>query len=212
MATSVEGYLTDGCGRCELGGTPECKVHQWTEELMLLRKIVQDCGLTEKVKWGAPTYTLKGKNVLMIAAFRNYCCISFFKGVLLNDENGLLVQPGPNSQAVRLLKFTKVEQISEIEMEIRDLIRQAIENETSGRKIEFKSDPEPMPEELKEKLERDPVFRSAFEGLTPGRQRGYVLYISQAKQSGTRKSRIEKCAPLIMMGIGLHDRYKGKRG
>ena len=208
MNPKVDKYLIDGCMRCELGGTPDCKVHNWTSEFELLRKIVLDCGLTEDLKWGMPCYTLDEKNVLMISAFKEYCCISFFKGTLLTDTKNLLKKPGENSQAVRLFKFTSTDEIIKIEAEIKDYIFEAIEVERAGLQIVFKKNREPIPEELENKFDEDPVFKSAFDALTPGRQRGYILYISAPKQSGTRISRIEKCTEKIFRGEGLHDKYK----
>ena len=195
------------CGRCNLGGTPNCKVHTWTDELIFLRKIVTGFDLNEDSKWGVPCYTLKGKNVLMISAFKNYCCISFFKGALLKDTKNLLVKPGPNSQAARLLKFTALSEIENIEDEIKGYIHQSIEIEKAGLKVKFESNPEKRPKELEARFENDPQFKTAFESLTPGRQRGYILYFSQPKQTKTVESRIDKCTPMILSGIGLHDKY-----
>ncbi|RAI87985.1 YdeI/OmpD-associated family protein [Algoriphagus yeomjeoni] len=206
MNTSAEAYFSEGCGRCQLGGTPQCKVHSWTEELSLLRKLILDSGLNEEAKWGVPTYTFQKKNVLILAAFKEYCSISFFKGALLSDEHKILVKPGENTQAGRLIKFTDVKKIKELKAVIKAYIFEAIEIEKEGLVVEFKKNPEPIPEELKTKLENDPVFKSAFEALTPGRQRGYILYFSAPKQSITRESRIEKFAPKILEGIGLNDR------
>ncbi len=211
MNKSVDDYFLNGCGRCPMGGTPDCKVHQWTPELKLLRKIVGGCGLTEESKWGVPCYTYEGKNVLMICALKEYCCISFFKGSLLSDNKTLLAKPGPNSQAVRLFKFRDVEEIVKIQQDIKTYILESIELEKVGKKVPFKKNPEPIPEELAEKLESDPNFKTAFESLTPGRQRGYILHIAQAKQPKTRIARIERCAPMILNGIGLHDNYKSKK-
>ena len=211
MTNSVDAYLIEGCGRCPLGGTPDCKVHQWTAELELLRTIVLDCGLTEEVKWGVPCYTFRKKNVLIVSAFIEYCSISFFKGALLSDANNLLVKPGEHSQAARLMKFTNIEEVKEIEADIRACVHEAIEVEKAGLKVNFKKNPEPLPEELEKKFEENPVLKTAFEGLTPGRQRGYILYFSAPKQSKTRESRIEKCVGKILNGEGLHDKYKAKK-
>jgi uncharacterized protein YdeI (YjbR/CyaY-like superfamily) len=211
MNQSVENYLLEGCGRCELGSTPDCKVHQWTKELELLRMFVLECGLTEECKWGVPCYTYKDKNVLMISALKEYCCISFFKGVLLADQSSILEKPGDNSQAVRLIKFRDVKAIKAIESELKAYIHEAVEVEKAGLKVAFKKNPEPLPEELENRFEEDPMFKSAFEALTPGRQRGYILYFSQPKQSKTRLSRIEKYTAMILNGEGLHDKYKGMK-
>jgi len=208
MNKSVDNYFIEGCGRCPLGGTPDCKVHSWTSELEMLRKIVLNCSLTEETKWGAPCYTYQNKNILMVSALKEYCCISFFKGSLLSDDKNLLVKPGPNSQAVRLFKFKNIKEIIKIEDDIRAYIFESIEVEKAGIKIPFKKNPESIPEEFEAKLENDPILKTAFEALTPGRQRGYILHFSQPKQSKTRISRIEKCEPMILSGIGLHDKYK----
>ncbi len=202
----VDLYLEDGCGRCTYYKTPECKVHRWTTELTLLRKIVIDCGLTEDYKWSQPCYTFKGKNVIMVTAFKDHAVLSFFKGVLLKDSHKLLVSPGVSSQANRQFRFTKASQIIEQEAIIRSYIFEALEIEKAGLKVEFKRDPETMPEELLDKFEEFPDFKTAFEALTPGRRRGYILHFGQPKQSVTRTSRIEKCMPKIFEGKGFLDR------
>jgi len=211
MNKSVDNYFIEGCGRCPLGGTPDCKVHRWTRELELLRKIIQETGLTEESKWGAPCYTFQNKNVLMLSALKDYCCISFFKGALLSDEKNLLVKPGPNSQTARLFKFKDLDEIVQIENDIKAYIFESIEIEKAGLTIPFIKNPEPIPEELEMKFNKDQVFKTAFEALTPGRQRGYILHFSQPKQSKTRLARIEKCTPMILNGIGLNDKYKSMK-
>lgn len=208
MNTSVDNYFIEGCGRCPLGGTTDCKVHTWNKELTLLRKIVLDCGLKEDCKWGVPCYTFQDKNVLLISAFKAYCCISFFKGSLLSDPKQLLEKPGPNSQAVRLFKFKDIHEIQTIESVIKAYIFESVEVEKAGLEVAFNKNPEPIPEELERKFEEDPFLKTSFEALTPGRQRGYILYFSQPKQSKTRVSRIEKCTSMILSGLGLHDSYK----
>ena len=207
----MKNYLLEGCGRCPLGGTSDCKVHNWIKELELLRMIVLDCGLIEECKWGVPCYTFQNKNVLIISAFKDYCSISFFKGALLSDTEGLLSRPGKNSQAARLFKFTNISSIKEIEADIKIYIYEAVEVEKAGLKVNFKKNPEPIPEELEKKFEEDPMLKSAFESLTPGRQRGYIIYFSAPKQSITKESRIEKCIGKILNGEGLHDKYKRKK-
>ena len=210
-ARNVDDYLAEGCGRCPLGGTADCKVHDWEEELQYLRRIILDSGLTEEVKWGVPCYTLQGKNVLLLSAFKHYCSISFFKGALLDDPKGILVKAGPNSQAARLLKFTNMEEVKAVEADIPSYLFEAIKVQKAGLKVEFKQNPEPVPEELQQKMEEDAVFKAAFEALTPGRQRGYILHFSQPKQSKTRVSRIESCTPKILNGEGLHDTYTSRK-
>ena len=211
MTTQVDQYLLQGCGRCPLGGTPECKVHRWTAELELLRMLVLESGLKEEAKWGVPCYTYKQKNVALVSAFNDYCAISFFKGVLLDDPQALLQKPGPNSQASRLLKFTSLEEIEHVAPHINALLQHAIEVEEAGLKVEFIRNPEPLPEELEQKFAEDPTLKTAFEALTPGRQRGYILFFSAPKQSKTRVARIEKSVGKILNGEGLHDKYQRKR-
>lgn len=206
MNTDVDLYFTEGCGRCPLGGTPDCKVHNWTEELKHLRKIILECGLTEESKWGVPTYTYQHTNVLVLAALIDYCAISFFKGALLNDSHEILSKPGENTQAARLIKFTSTSKVSKLKNELKAYIFEAIEVEKAGLKVEFVKKPEPIPREFQLKLDADPKLKKAFEALTPGRQRGYILFFSAPKQSKTRESRIEKSIPKILDGQGMNDR------
>jgi uncharacterized protein YdeI (YjbR/CyaY-like superfamily) len=202
----IDAYLADGCGRCPLGGTPECKVHDWQPELKLLRKIVLGCGLTEELKWKVPCYTFEKNNILTVAAFKEFCSINFFKGALLQDAEGVLVKPGENTQSGRLLRFTAVRQIRELEPIVKSYIHEAIEVEKAGLKVDFRAKHElQFPEELQVKFAALPALQAAFLGLTPGRQRGYLLFFSAAKQSKTRESRIEKCIPQILEGRGMHD-------
>ena len=209
LQSTVDEYLQVGCGRCPLGGTPGCKVHSWTDELILLRKFLWDCNLDEIIKWGVPCYMVNGKNILLLSAFKHYAAISFFKGALLTNDHQLLEMPGKNSQAGRIMKFTHVNEILSLEEEIKNSINEAIEVEKAGLKVEFKKSPEPIPGELEAIFESDPIFKSAFESLTPGRQRGYILHFSSAKQSKTRISRIEKCMEKIFRGEGFNE-YKRK--
>lgn len=206
MTTSVETYLLDGCGRCAFGGTPQCKVNNWHEELKLLRKLILDCELIEESKWGVPCYTYKGNNILIMSAFKEYCSISFFKGALLQDTENILMKPGENTQAARLIKFTNVKSIADKEQTLKAYIYEAIEVERAGLEVVFKENPESIPEELQQKLDGNHALKSAFEALTPGRKRGYILHFSGSKQSQTRIARIEKCIPKILDGKGFHDR------
>ncbi len=206
MNPTVDPYFTEGCGRCPLGGTPACKVHQRPELLAILRKILLDCGLNEELKWGVPCYSFQNSNVLILAAFKGYCALSFFKGALLADEDGILEKPGEHTQAVRLIKFTDAREITQMEAILKAYIFEAIEVEKAGLKVAFQKGKELVfPDELQQILDEDPAFKAAFEALTPGRQRGYMLYFSAAKQSPTRLSRIEKCMPQIFNGKGLND-------
>lgn len=206
MTTDVNTYLAEGCGRCALGGTPDCKVHSWTNELKLLRQVVLDCGLTEESKWGVPCYTYHGDNVAVISAFKNYACLSFFKGALLQDSHKILDKPGENTQSARIIKITSTKQAQALAPILKAYIFEAVEVEKAGLKVSFEKAPEPIPEELASKFKEEPNLKAAFEALTPGRQRGYILHFSQPKQAKTRVSRIEKCIPKIMEGKGFHDR------
>ncbi len=205
MNHKVDLYLEEGCGRCSLYRTPHCKVHHWPEELRELRRIVLECGLEEAYKWSQPCYLFQKKNILLITALKEHAAIAFFKGALLADPRGILLAPGPNSQSARQLRFTRVKDILEMEPVLKAYIYEAIEVEKMGLKVDFKKNPESMPEELRNTFEEIPGLKAAFEALTPGRQRGYMLYFSQAKQSKTRRDRIEKYLKKIFQGKGMHD-------
>jgi uncharacterized protein YdeI (YjbR/CyaY-like superfamily) len=207
----VDAYFAQGCGRCSLFDTPQCRVHLWQEEMQTLRSFLLEAGLAEERKWGNPCYTLNGKNVVMLGAFKEYCSLGFFKGSLFTDPKKLLVAAGENSQASRQLRYTNVKDIKRDKKHIAALIAEAIKTEDAGKKVVFKAVSEfPIPDELAQTFERDPELKKAFYTLTPGRQRGYLLHFAQPKQSATRLSRIEKCTPQILGGEGIHDAYKKK--
>jgi len=208
MNPLVDKYLIDGCMRCKYGGTPQCKVLPWVAELEMLRQIVLETGLKEEIKWGVPVYTHDGKNIVTVNALKESANIGFFKGVLLKDENKILQQQG-NLQSDRLIKFTKLAEIEKLKDTIKAYIIEAISIEISGQKVEFKKNPEPLPDELLHVFETDPAFKKAFQALTMGRQRGYIIHFSQPKQAATRISRIEKYKNQIFNGVGLNDKYKG---
>ncbi len=201
----IDLYIADGCGRCDFYATPKCKVRNWQIELETLRQIVLECGLTEELKWGVPCYTFNESNVAVVAAFKDYCSLSFFKGALLQDTNNLLDKPGESTQSARLIKFTNSEDIVAQEAVLKSYILQAIEVEKAGLKVNFNKNLEPVPEELLQAFEAFPALKKAFYTLTAGRQRGYILFFSQPKQSNTRVSRIEKSMDKIMNGKGLND-------
>lgn len=162
--------------------------------------------MTEELKWGVRCYTIGQKNVVLIHGFKEYCQILFVKGALLKDPDGILIQQTENVQSARQVRFTNVQEIITLEPTLRSYIREAIENEKDGRKVELKATPEfSMPDEFRKRLENDPALKSAFERLTPGRQRAYLLHFSSPKQAATRETRIEKCLPLILAGKGLND-------
>ena len=182
------------------------KPTKWQEEIEKLRTIVLDCGLTEELKWGCPCYAYKGSNIVLIHLFKEYCAFLFFKGALLNDAHGILVQQTKNVQAARQIRFTSVQEIVRRKTILKSYIFEAVEVEKAGLKVEFKkTDAFEMPEEFKNKLGKSAALKKAFYKLTPGRQRGYLLYFSAAKQSKTRESRIEKYAKQILKGKGLDD-------
>jgi uncharacterized protein YdeI (YjbR/CyaY-like superfamily) len=201
----VDPYFLQGCGRCPLGGTPDCKVHRWPEELRQLRRIALECGLKEELKWGVPCYTYRGSSIAVVAAFKDYSSLSFFKGALLQDSDKLLDKPGENSQSARMIKFTDFKRILAMETTLKAYLFEAIEIEKSGLKVEFSKQVLAIPEELQTKFDQFPALKPAFESLTPGRQKGYILHFSQPKQLKTRESRIEKCLPQILSGKGLND-------
>jgi len=182
------------------------KAKRWQDELEQLRMIVFDCGLTEELKWGVPCYTFQKNNVVLIHAFKEYCALLFFKGALLSDANGLLVQQTKNVQAGRQIRFTSVREVVKQKRVLKAYIHEAIEVEKAGLKVEFKKTAEfSMPEEFQNKLDELPDLKTAFDALTPGRQRAYLLYFSAPKQSKTRESRVEKAMKKILMGKGLDD-------
>src|SRR5438128_11030876 len=182
------------------------KAGKWQDELAYLRTIVLDCGLTEVLKWGVPCYTLQQKNVVLIHDFKEYCALLFVKGALLKDPNNILIQQTENVQAARQIRFTNVPEIVEMEPILKAYIYEAIEVEKAGLKVNFKKTSEfKIPEEFQKKLDETPALKKAFAALTPGRQRGYLFYFSQPKQSKTRESRVEKCMQQILNGKGLND-------
>ena len=184
------------------------KSKRWQEELERLRTIALECGLTEKLKWGVPCYTLETgqANIVLIHDFKEYCALLFFKGALLKDSEGILIQQTRNVQAARQVRFTTVQQIVKLKAVLKAYIREAIEVEKAGLKASFKKASEfGTPEEFQDKLDDSPALKKAFEALTPGRQRGYKLYFSAAKQSKTRVARVEKYIKQILKGRGLED-------
>jgi len=181
------------------------KAKKWQAESEKLRMILLDCPLTEELKWGEPCYTFEGKNVVLIGGFKEYVTLLFFKGALLNDTHGILVAPG-KTQAGRQIRFTSLREIVAMETVLKTYIYEAIEVEKSGLKVELKKHSEYIiPEELQKKLDEIPDLKTAFDALTPGRQRAYMFHISAPKQSKTRESRVEKCAQQILDGRGLND-------
>jgi uncharacterized protein YdeI (YjbR/CyaY-like superfamily) len=189
MNPKVDGYLR--------------RAKKWQEEMKKLRRISLGCGLTEELKWGKPCYTFQKSNIVIIQGFKEFCALLFCKGALLKDRNGILKKFG--WQAARRIPFTDVREIVEMEPILKAYIHEAIEAEKAGLKVNYKKNPEPIPEEFQNKLDEIPALKAAFDALTPGRQRAYILYFSKAKQSKTRESRVEKCMQQILNGKGLND-------
>jgi len=188
------------------------RAKKWPEELAKLRTILLGCGLTEELKWGKPCYAFQDGNVVIIQGFQKYCALLFFKGMLLKDTDGILVKTGENTRVGRQIRFASVQDIVKQERIVKSYVQQAIELEKAGLQVPDEEVKElTIPEELQTKLDESRALKTAFEALTPGRQRGYVFYFSAAKQSATRTARIEKCTPQILQGKGLNDDYVAKK-
>ena len=182
------------------------KAKNWQKEFEELRRIALDCELAEELRWGKPCYSFQKANIVLLHGFKQYCALLFFKGALLKDPRGILIQQTENVQAARQIRLASVREIAEMEPVLKAYIREAIEVEKGGLEVTYKKTSEfKMPEEFQNKLAKTPALKKAFAALTPGRQRGYLLYFSAAKQSKTREARIEKCMPLILKGKGLDD-------
>jgi uncharacterized protein YdeI (YjbR/CyaY-like superfamily) len=192
MNTKVDRYISKAGG--------------WQKEIEKLRAIILDCDLTEELKWGCPCYTFEKHNIVLIHVFKDYCAVLFFKGALLKDPKSILVQQTENVQAARQIRFTSVAQILKLEKTLKTYIYQAVKIEVSGLKVDFKKTKEfSIPNEFQNKLDKNPALKNAFYELTPGRQRGYLLYFSSAKQSKTREARVEKYLDRILERKGLED-------
>jgi uncharacterized protein YdeI (YjbR/CyaY-like superfamily) len=182
------------------------RAKKWQQEMTKLRMIILDCQLTEELKWGVPCYTFQDSNIVLIHAFKEYCAVLFAKGALLKDPNGILIQQTENVQAARQIRFTSVREIVESESTLKAYVHEAIEAEKAGLKVNYKKTSEfRMPDEFRNKLDENPALKTAFNALTPGRQRGFILYFSAPKQSKTRESRVAKCMQRILKGKGLDD-------
>ena len=182
------------------------KVTQWQKEYEKLRTIILDCGLIEELKWGCPCYTFENTNIVLIHGFKEYCALLFFKGALLNDPNGILIQQTKNVQSARQIRFTNAKEIVKMEKILKAYVYEAIEVERAGLKVKLKKTSEfKTPEEFQKRLDKNTALKKAFDALTPGRQRAYIFYLSQAKQSKTREARVEKYIKQILSGKGLDD-------
>jgi uncharacterized protein YdeI (YjbR/CyaY-like superfamily) len=182
------------------------KEKKWQKEMEKLRAIILDCQLTEELKWGQPCYTFQKRNIVLVHGFKEYCALLFFKGALLDDPNGILIQQTKNVQAARQVRFSSIREIVKMEPILNAYIYEAIEVEKAGLKVNFKRTMEfTIPEEFQKKLDKIPAVKTAFKALTPGRQRAYILYFSAPKQSKTRESRVEKCMQQMLNGKGFDD-------
>jgi uncharacterized protein YdeI (YjbR/CyaY-like superfamily) len=182
------------------------RAKQWREEFEKLRRIVLECGLTEEMKWGHPCYTFEKSNIVLIHGFKEYCAVLFFKGALLKDPKRILIQQTENVQAARQIRFTHVREIVKMKPILKAYINEAIAVDRAGLEVSYKKTSQfRMTEEFQRRLDEMPPLKTAFNALTPGRQRGYLLYFSAPKQSKTRESRVEKCVPQILNGKGLND-------
>jgi uncharacterized protein YdeI (YjbR/CyaY-like superfamily) len=182
------------------------KNEKWEKEIKKLRMIILDCGLTEELKWGCPCYTFENSNIVLIHVFKEYCAVLFFKGALLNDANAILIQQTENVQVARQVRFTTLQEIVKMEKILKAYIYEAIEVEKAGLKVKLKKTSDfKIPEEFQKKLDKNKALKTAFDKLTPGRQRGYIFYFSQPKQSKTREGRVEKYLKQILSGKGLDD-------
>ena len=179
---------------------------KWPKEVAKLRKILLGCGLTEEFKWNKPCYTFQETNLVVVLPLKEYCALLLCKGALLKDTNGILVKAGQSTQAARQMRFTSLAEIDQKEAVVKAYIQEAIQAEKAGLKVEYKKNPEPVPEELQKALDKSAPLKKAFHALTPGRQRGYILFISAAKQSVTREARVEKYRQQILDGRGMMDR------
>ncbi|MCA9490209.1 MAG: YdeI/OmpD-associated family protein [Alphaproteobacteria bacterium] len=206
MITEIEDFFAHGCGRCERFDTPECSALRWASGLAALRRICLDTGMSEAVKWGHPCYAHAGRNVVLIGALRGEFRLNFFHAALLSDPEGVLEKQGPNTQNPDSMKFTSLEDVTRLEGTLRAMLREAMDHAEAGRlppKVETELE---LPEELEEALGADPELAVAFQALTPGRQRSYVILLSGAKSSDTRRRRIEKARPKILEGKGAQER------
>ena len=188
------------------------KAEKWQKEVERLRVIALDCPLTEELKWGCPCYTFQDANIVLIHVFKEYCAFLFFKGALLADPNDILIQQTEHVQSARQIRFTNLREIVKMEPVLKSYIYEAIEVERAGLKVKLKKATEfPVPEEFQKRLDKKPALKKAFYSLTPGRQRGYLLYFAAPKQSSTRESRIDKWAPEILKGKGLNEEYLSRK-
>jgi len=206
VITQIEDYFTNGCGRCDRFATPDCSTRLWLSGLERLRSICLDAGLDETLKWAHPCYTYAGRNIVIIGAFRDDFRLSFFDAALMRDPNGVLETQGPNTRHPATVRFTSVDQVAELEPTLRSYLKEAMGYAEAGIKPPKEEYELELPDELVEALDADPELAEAFHRLTPGRQKSYVIHLSSAKKSDTRRSRIAKARDKILAGRGALER------
>jgi uncharacterized protein YdeI (YjbR/CyaY-like superfamily) len=206
VITDIEDYFSKGCGRCKRFGTPQCSTKIWTKALADLRRICLKARLTETVKWGHPCYMHAGRNIALIGAFQRDCRLTFMNAALLKDTHGVLEKPGPNTQQASMMRFTDAAQVRQVEPIIKSYLQEALRHAEAGTKAPKEKSEVILPDELVDALDADPELAEAFHGLTPGRQRSYLINLSSAKTSVTKMSRISKFRPRIMAGKGANER------
>ncbi len=203
---SVDSYLAIGCGRCDRFDTPDCKVHRWGPGLVELRALLRATELEETMKWGSPTYTIEGQNVMMIGSFNDDFRLSLLHGAALADPDGILEKPGPASHAARIIRFRAPDEVAERRAQVADYIGRAVADYRAGVRVDTPREREPMPDELQAALDADPDLQAAWDALTPGRQRSHILQVGGGKQAATRERRVQACVPKILAGKGFLDR------
>jgi len=206
VITQIEDYFTNGCGRCDRFATPDCSTRRWISGLERLRRICLDAGLDETLKWAHPCYTYAGRNIVIFGAFRDDFRLSFFNAALMRDPDGVLETQGPNTRHPATLRFTSVDRVTELEPTVRSYLREAMGYAEAGIKPPKEEHELELPDELVEALDADPELAEAFHRLTPGRQKSYVIHLSSAKKSDTRRSRIAKARDKILAGRGATER------
>ncbi len=205
LTTDLPTFLRDGCGRCEKFATDACKVRRWREVLDALRDTLLQTGLTETMKWGSPCYTDEGRNIVLLAALTDACTLGFVEGAGLDDPDGVLELPGPNSHRDRVLRVRSVDEARRLAPTIRRLVEGAVARRRAGE-APAPAPPLVLPDELSARLAADPALQAAFDALTPGRRRSHALHVGGAKAAATRARRAEACAPIILAGRGFNER------
>ncbi len=205
MTEDIATYLRDGCGRCERFATDACKVRRRSDVLAALRATLRETGLVETMKWGAPCYTDEGRNIVLLSALNDACALGFVDGALLDDPDGVLERPGPNSHRDRVVRVRSVEEARRLAPTIARLVAESVAHRRAGVTV-APAPPPPLPDELAQRIAQDPAVQAAFDALTPGRRRSHALHVGGAKAAATRARRAEACVPIILAGRGFNER------